>query len=116
MQAADTCLVAWYLPPLAKRQLCGGRNGAQQIDVFGSWVPLADTPVKDLRGAKLPDPEAKLVDVLDANFAMTEKNELPYDTFDTLRLKHELDVTALSTSQTPRGNLYRAHVLSKSGA
>ena len=59
------------------------------------------------------DPEASLADVLDANFEMTENNELPYDTFDTLRLGHNLDVTALSASQTPRGSLYRAYVLSR---
>ena len=116
MQAANRCLVAWYLPPLAQRKLSGGKKGAQQIDIFGSWVPLIDTPVRDLRGAQLPDPEASLADVLDANFEMTENNELPYDTFDTLRLRHNLDVTALSASQTPRGNLYRAYVLSRGAA
>ena len=116
MQAANKCLVAWYLPPLAQRKLSGGKKGAQQIDIFGSWKSLTDTQVKDLRGAQLPDPEASLADVLDANFEMTENNELPYDTFDTLRLRHNLDVTALSASQTPRGNLYRAYVLSKGAA
>ena len=116
MQAANRCLVAWYLPPLAQRKLSGGKKGAQQIDIFGSWAPLTDTPLRDLRGAQLPDPEASLADVLDANFEMTENNELPYDTFDTLRLRHNLDVTALSASQTPRGNLYRAYVLSRGAA
>ena len=105
--------MAWYLPPLAQRKLSGGKKGAQQIDIFGSWAPLTDTPVRDLRGAQLPDPEASLADVLDANFEMTE---MPYDTFDTLRLRHNLDVTALSASQTPRGNLYRAYVLSRGAA
>ena len=113
MQAANRCLVAWYLPPLAQRKLSGGKKGAQQIDIFGSWTPLRAMAVRDLRGAQLPDPEASLADVLDANFEMTENNELPYDTFDTLRLRHNLDVTALSVSQTPRGNLYRAYVLSR---
>ena len=69
---------------------------------------MTDTLLKDLCGAQVPDPEASLVDVLDANFDMTENNELPYDTFDTLRLLHNLDVTALSASQTPRGELVQS--------
>ena len=116
MQASNRCLVAWYLPPLAQRKLSGGKKGAQQIDIFGSWARLTDAPARDLHGAQLPDPEASLADVLDANFEMTENNELPYDTFDSLRVRHNLDVTALSVSQTPRGNLYRAYVLSRGAA
>ena len=69
-----------------------------------------------MHGSKLPDHEAFLVDVLDANFEMTENNELPYDTFDALRERHNLDVTAVAGSQTPRGNLYRAYVLSRGAA
>ena len=113
MQADNRCLVAWYLPPLAQRKLSDGKKGKRQIDIFGSWAPMTDTPVQDLRGARLPEPEASLADVLDANFEMTENNELPYDTFDVLRQRHNLDVTALSASQTPRGNSYRAYVLSR---
>ena len=110
MQAASNVLVAWYVPPLIP-----GKKGGNKIDIFGSWTPVAKMQLKDLYGHKLPDPLASLALVMDANFEMTENNELPYDTLDTLRVRHRLDVTALSLSQTTRGNLYRAYVLQKEG-
>ncbi len=113
--SADKCLVAWFWPPKSRRQSNKLGRKPEQIDIFGSWVPLADVPIKTLRAANLPDPVVSLHDVLDANFHWTAERELPYDTLDTLRLKHGIDVTGLSTSLTHRGNLYRAYVLHRGG-
>jgi hypothetical protein len=49
-------------------------------------------------------------DVLIANVQL-ENDRIPFHVFDSLRLKHGIDVTALSVSQTHYGNLYRAFVL-----
>ena len=110
---ADKCLVRWHVPPLVNRKLATGKKGGRQLDIFGSWAEFDDVHLSMVHGGNLPDPMASLEDVLDSNFEMTENNELPFDTLDTLCQQHDLDVTGLSMSQTPRGNLYRAYVLSR---
>ena len=44
-------------------------------------------------------------------FEFDDDGYIPFAVFDILRYKHGVDVTAISMSQTHRGNMYRAHVL-----
>ena len=102
-------LVRWYVPPLANQKYATGRKGAQHVDVFGNWKLMKEMSLEEQHGAQLPDPLVGPHDILDANFEM-EDGLLPYDVFDTLRIRCNLDVTGLTGSQTPRGIAYRQYV------
>ena len=44
-------------------------------------------------------------------FDFDDDGYIPFVVFDMLLSKHGIDVTAISMSQTHRGNMYRAHAL-----
>ena len=51
-------------------------------------------------------------DVLEAHVELDAQMVISYKGFDALRVRHGIDVTALSVSTTRGGNAYRAFVLS----
>ena len=82
------------------------------VDIFGPWHDLEDYTLADLTGTCLPPPLVELEDVLEAHVELDETNSISYRGFDARRVRHGIDVTALSASLTRGGNAYRAFVLS----
>ena len=101
------CLDAWWVPHLDEQ-----RRQKPRFDFFGRWTPLAEMPVKQLRGFILSDPTICSHDILDAKFEWAGNYEIPFDTFDVLA-QLGIAMTGLQTSATHRGSLYRVHALSK---
>lgn len=81
------------------------------LDVFGTWHPVFNTVLHDLEHCRLPEPLVDLSNVLDCNFEWTEDGTLPFDVLDQLRNVYHIDVTGLTMSRTPHGNLYRQYVI-----
>ena len=81
------------------------------VDIFGPWQELEDSTLDEAKGMCLPPPLVALEDVLEANVELDPSNTISYKGFDALRVRHGIDVTALSVSLTRGGNAYRAFVL-----
>ena len=66
--------------------------------------------VSDAELANSPDITVRKADFLEM-ITLETLGQIPYTALDKLRREHNIDVTALSLSQTHSGGLYRAHVL-----
>ena len=107
----DAILVAWYVPELARIEIYRGGAKKQTLDLFGPWHCIDVLGVRVVRGCRLPSPFVNVGSVLEANFDLGSEDTLPYDVPDSLRTRHQIDLTGFTISMTQRGNLYRQYVL-----
>ena len=107
----NTLLVAWYVPQLARQVNFRGGPKKLIIDVFGPWLPADEMTPGELSACTLPDHFLPVQSVLEANFDFTVEQTLPYEVFDALRNRHQIDATGFSLSMTRHGNLYRQYCL-----
>ena len=99
-------LVEWLLPESTKS---GGRHRARP-DIFGAWTPFAE---RQLAASEvvLPDVIVPQDTVLVGAVELEEDKYIPFACFDRLRADYAIDVSGFSLSRTPRGNMYRTHLL-----
>ena len=107
---ADDVVVQWYVPPTAPMVRMGGGRKKRVIDLFGVWTPLDQLELSTVIDVKLPPVLVPTSHILEFNFEL-DGGKLPFDVLDILRVKHGIDVTALTTSATALGARYRAHVM-----
>jgi len=106
-------VVGWLVPSMSP---CADyKTGARRliVDVFSEWVPLETLTVAESRHVTMPTCVVVAADVLIPNILLEADGTLPYKILDELRTQHGIDVSALSVSRTHKGNLFRAHVLSR---
>ena len=109
MWESDRVLVSWWLPPDNDVQNYRAGRKKRMLDVFGEWFGIEQACLSDLDKTCLPGALVHQDDILECNFEMDPA--IPYEVLDSLRLKHGIDVSGLSSSLTHRGNLYRNHAL-----
>lgn len=107
------CLSRMPMPRRIAKHVRRARGGRKKevLDIFGSWAPMEDFSVAAMRQASLPNPLVNADDILEWNFDWGPDRTIPYETFDALRVRHNIDVTGLNLSLTHRGNLYRSYAL-----
>ena len=110
--ADDLLTVQWWVPDVASAETFKRGTKKLMIDIFGPWKPLDARQLGDLGYHKTVMPPVLIPRswVLLINVEL-EDGRIPFAAFDELRVTHGVDTTALSTSSTHYGNLYRAHVL-----
>lgn len=106
----ESFIVDWWVPRLAKSEKFRRGKSKQVMDIFGPWEPYEHLSHREASGYALPLVICNRADVLIANVEF-EQGRITFPVFDSLRLAHGIDTTALSVSQTHYGNLYRAYVL-----
>lgn len=106
----DSFIVAWWVPRLANAETFRRGKRKQVIDIFGPWEPYEQLSHDEAHVYAMPTVLCTRADVLIANVNL-EDGRIPFTVFDSLRMAHGIDTTALSVSQTHYGNLYRAFVL-----
>ena len=111
---SDDIMVAWWVPGASPSATLRVGKKAKVLDMFGPWEQYDVLNVASAASAFVPDRIVQRADVLLMNIELDDHQQIPFRVFDTLRLQHAIDVTAISLSLTHRGNLYRAHVLQTS--
>ena len=107
----DMLVVAWYVPALARTENYRGGKKRMVLDVFGPWVPRNEVSVQVIKQCRHPSPLVRVQSILECNFLLSSDGALPYDVFDALRTRHNIDLTGFNSSMTQRGNMYRSYVL-----
>ena len=110
-QADQIMLVSWWLPTYALQADMKPGRKKQVLDIFGSWRPADSLTLADIVGTKLPEVLVSVSSILQYNFKLRDGDKIPYNILDNLRNAHGIDLTGLSISLTPEGNLYRAYCL-----
>ena len=97
----DNILVEWFLPESSRS---GGRHRARP-DIFAAWTPFAE---RQFGGSDvmLPGVIVPQGNVLVGAVELEEDKYIPFACFDRLRADYAIDVSGLSLSRTPRGNMY----------
>ena len=106
----DSFIVNWWVPRLANAETFKRGKMKQVVDIFGPLEAYEKLSQDEASKCAMPVVICNRADVLIANVAI-EQGRIPFTVFDSLRLTHGIDTTALSMSQTHYGNLYRAFVL-----
>ena len=75
------------------------------IDIFGPWVQYDEQRLEAAACAKMPSNKVYPADVLLMNVELDDDSQIPFEVFDALNREHDIDVTGLLFSLTPRGNL-----------
>ena len=112
MATSKKLLVSWMVPGRSKAETYRAGRKKDVIDIFGPWMAVDALSLGDLKQVCLPEPLVNADDILEWNFDLEEQC-LPYETLDQLRLRHDIDVTGLALSLTPKGNLYRSYALTR---
>ena len=106
----DKVLVTWMLPASSRRMSLGPGRKGQVVDIFGEWGSIESHTVSKSASWKLPKPLVPLREVLISNVQLElidGQRCIPFDILHQLKSNHSIDVTALTFSETQRGNLYR---------
>jgi hypothetical protein len=111
----DDLLLCWWIPERTTRRDFRAGRKAKIVDLFAVWKPVTSFKAADLAGCLLPQTMVSLAAVLIPSVVM-EEGQIPFAVFDTLRNNHAIDLTALSVSQTQRGNVYRNYCLMGAGS
>ncbi len=106
----DSFIVAWWVPRLANAETFRRGRSKQVVDIFGPWEPYERLSHDEAYMYALPTVLCTRADILVADVSL-DGGRIPFSVFDSLRLEHGIDTTALSVSQTHHGNLYRAFVM-----
>jgi hypothetical protein len=109
IQGDGKFLVAWFAPTIAAAETFKKGTKALTLDIFGEWTTTDTMTIADIRNSKFPDPYISHRQVLEANFHWKDDGTLPYWIFDSLRLKHNIDVTGNNLCRTHGGNLYQCY-------
>ena len=107
---AGDVVMQWFVPPTSPIVRTGGGKRKRVVDLFGVWTPFDELELSTVIDVKLPPVLLPTSNILEFNFEL-DGGKLPFDVLDMLRVKHGIDVTALTMSQTALGGRYRAHVL-----
>ncbi len=106
---SESALVNWLVP--GQSNSADGRGGRKRkvLDVFGAWTAINNTPIGDT--PRLPPIQLPSSSVLEWGFELDGENCdcVPFTVLDKICDKHQIDITGLSVSSTPRGNTFRAH-------
>ena len=102
----DSMLVEWLLPESTRS---GGRHRARP-DIFAAWTPFTERRLGACE-LVLPDVIVPQANVLVGAVELEEDKYIPFACFDRLRANYAIDVSGFSLSRTPRGNMYKTHLL-----
>ena len=80
------------------------------MDIFGEWTKYEQLSIEAANKVEVSPVLIMPNAILLYNFDFADR-QIPYAVFDQLRNRHGIDVTSLSVSLTPNGNLYRAAML-----
>ena len=108
--AADEITVQYWVPPLARLSRVGGGRKRLLVDLFGDWATFDTLMISDAELLNSPDIAVQKADILEV-ITLETLGQIPFTALDKLRREHNIDVTALSLSQTHSGGFYRPHVL-----
>ncbi len=107
----NVIVVVWYVPGTAPVENLRGGAKKKILDIFGPWTRMHNLTAPELRMCRLPPPVAASSQILEFNFEFTDDMTLPYEVFDDLRTRHDIDVTGFKSSFTHKGSLYRNYAL-----
>ena len=108
--SADELLVSWYVPCFSAEASMKAGKKKKVVDIFGEWTKYEQLSIEAANNVEVSPVLIMPNAILLYNFAFDDRL-IPYAVFDHLRTRHGIDVTSLSVSLTPNGNLYRAVVL-----
>lgn len=104
---AGKVLVSWMVPSKNPRAAFGmGGRKKMVVDVFSAWESIDQRRLDPANIVCFPSPLVPLGQLIACNVQL-EQGHISFQTLHELKQNHGVDVTALTFSETDRGNLYR---------
>ena len=105
----DDVILQWWVPPLGKETVAGGRH-KKAVDIFGQWCPYVRVALEDAGHYKMPAANISKESILIGPIELDD-GKLPFATLDALIDTHGIDITGLRWTRTKLGSVYRSYRL-----